>query len=64
MSVIVRRNNRIMLFCKGADNVIYDRLGSDQSELKTRTQEHLNVNCVLSVVCCSVDVVKKTLKQL
>lgn len=44
MSVIVRRNNQIVLYCKGADNVIYDRLSSDQSELKTRTQEHLNVN--------------------
>lgn len=44
MSVIVRRNNQIVLYCKGADNVIYDRLRSDQSELKTRTQEHLNVN--------------------
>lgn len=43
MSVIVRRNNQIILYCKGADNVIYDRLSSDQSELKSRTQEHLNV---------------------
>lgn len=44
MSVIVRRNNKIILYCKGADNVIYDRLGSDQLDLKTKTQEHLNVN--------------------
>ncbi|XP_055690523.1 phospholipid-transporting ATPase ID isoform X1 [Lutzomyia longipalpis] len=42
MSVIVRRNNKILLLCKGADNVIYDRLGPDQIELKARTQEHLN----------------------
>lgn len=44
MSVILRRNNKIVLYCKGADNVIYDRLSSNQSELKARTQEHLNVN--------------------
>lgn len=43
MSVILRRNNKICLYCKGADNVIYDRLGPNQYEVKTRTQEHLNV---------------------
>jgi magnesium-transporting ATPase (P-type) len=44
MSVILRRNNKIILYCKGADNVIYDRLGPNQYDLKTRTQEHLNVS--------------------
>lgn len=44
MSVILRRNNRIVLYCKGADNVIYDRLGPNQNDMKNRTQEHLNVN--------------------
>lgn len=43
MSVILRRNNKIILYCKGADNVIYDRLGSNQNDIKNRTQEHLNV---------------------
>lgn len=43
MSVILRRNNKIILYCKGADNVIYDRLGSNQHDVKHRTQEHLNV---------------------
>lgn len=43
MSVILRRNNKIILYCKGADNVIYERLGSNQSDVKIRTQEHLNV---------------------
>lgn len=47
MSVILRRNNRILLYCKGADNVIYDRLASNQVDIKTRTQEHLNVNFVV-----------------
>lgn len=44
MSVILRRNNKILLYCKGADNVVYDRLGPNQYETKTRTQEHLNVS--------------------
>lgn len=47
MSVILRRNDKIILYCKGADNVVYDRLGNDQIELKARTQEHLNVSIVL-----------------
>ena len=42
MSVITRRNNRIVLYCKGADNVIYDRLSHNQHDVKNRTQEHLN----------------------
>ncbi|XP_058824497.1 phospholipid-transporting ATPase ID isoform X2 [Topomyia yanbarensis] len=42
MSVILRRNDTILLYCKGADSVIYDRLGNNQQDLKTRTQEHLN----------------------
>lgn len=43
MSVILRRNNKIILYCKGADNVIYDRLSSSQSDIKARTLDHLNV---------------------
>ncbi|XP_055909383.1 phospholipid-transporting ATPase ID isoform X2 [Eupeodes corollae] len=42
MSVILRRNNKLVLYCKGADNVIYDRLSSSQLDIKARTQEHLN----------------------
>ncbi|XP_055644370.1 phospholipid-transporting ATPase ID isoform X2 [Toxorhynchites rutilus septentrionalis] len=42
MSVILRRNDSIILYCKGADSVIYDRLGTNQQSMKTRTQEHLN----------------------
>lgn len=44
MSVLLRRNNKIVLYCKGADNVIYDRLANSQEILKNQTQEHLNVS--------------------
>lgn len=47
MSVILRRNNKILLYCKGADNVVYDRLGPNQHELRVKTQEHLNVSCCM-----------------
>lgn len=43
MSVILKRNNKLVLYCKGADNVIYDRLGPNQYDVRQRTQEHLNV---------------------
>ena len=44
MSVILRRNGKIRLYCKGADSIIYDHLQSGNEELKTKTQEHLNVS--------------------
>jgi len=42
MSVIVKRDNMIRLYCKGADNVIFERLREGQDELKKTTQEHLD----------------------
>lgn len=42
MSVILRHNGKLRLYCKGADNVIYERLKSGNNELKRATQEHLN----------------------
>lgn len=44
MSVILRRNDEIILYSKGADNVIYERLASNQFEVRSRTQDHLNVS--------------------
>ncbi|XP_044762025.1 probable phospholipid-transporting ATPase IM isoform X2 [Coccinella septempunctata] len=42
MSVILRRNGQLRLYCKGADNVIYERLKKGNDEIKHATQEHLN----------------------
>ncbi|KAK9754365.1 Phospholipid-translocating P-type ATPase C-terminal [Popillia japonica] len=42
MSVILRKDGRLRLYCKGADNVIYERLRSGSDEMKLKTQEHLN----------------------
>lgn len=44
MSVILRQDGRLVLLCKGADSVIYDRLSSSQHDMKARTQDHLNVS--------------------
>jgi len=44
MSVILRRNGKLRLYCKGADNVIYERLKAGSGEIKAKTQEHLNVS--------------------
>lgn len=42
MSVILRKDGKLTLYCKGADNVIYERLKSGQDDVKTKTQDHLN----------------------
>ncbi|XP_066581095.1 phospholipid-transporting ATPase ID isoform X6 [Prorops nasuta] len=42
MSVILRKDGHLRLYCKGADNVIYERLKKDSEEIMTSTQEHLN----------------------
>lgn len=44
MSVILRRDGRLRLYSKGADNVIYERLRDGDDEMKRKTQEHLNVS--------------------
>jgi phospholipid-translocating ATPase len=44
MSVILRRNGKLRLYCKGADNVVYERLKAENSDFKAKTQEHLNVS--------------------
>lgn len=44
MSVILRRDGQLRLYCKGADNVIYERLKPGNEEIKHKTQEHLNVS--------------------
>ncbi|KAL5035257.1 hypothetical protein RTP6_002978 [Batrachochytrium dendrobatidis] len=42
MSMILRRRNgEIVLYCKGADSVIFERLAEDQDELKTKTMHDL-----------------------
>jgi len=45
MSIIMRMpDNRILLFCKGADSIIYSRLkANEQQELRKTTAEHLEM---------------------
>ncbi|KAK4292264.1 hypothetical protein Pmani_034959 [Petrolisthes manimaculis] len=42
MSVILKREGMIRLYCKGADSIIYERLKAGQDSLKRHTQEHLD----------------------
>lgn len=42
MSVIIRYEDKIMLYCKGADSVIFERLAPGYDSLKSITQDHLN----------------------
>jgi phospholipid-translocating ATPase len=43
MSVIIRGQGVIRLYCKGADSIIYERLESANKALHDKTQQHLNV---------------------
>lgn len=43
MSVIVRRNDQIKLYCKGADTIVYELLDNSCKPLMTKTMQHLNV---------------------
>ena len=54
MSVIVRRDDgKIMLYTKGADNVIYQRLAQRGNEYKLSTQGHMDdwAKCGLRTLC-------------
>ncbi|XP_015918063.1 probable phospholipid-transporting ATPase IM isoform X1 [Parasteatoda tepidariorum] len=42
MSVIIRKNGKIKLYSKGADSVIFERLGPSSNDLKIKTSDHLN----------------------
>ncbi|KAF2356558.1 P-type ATPase subfamily IV [Trinorchestia longiramus] len=42
MSVILRRDGKIRLYCKGADSIVYERLKKGQDAINYHTQEHLN----------------------
>ncbi|PRD27511.1 UNVERIFIED_CONTAM: Phospholipid-transporting ATPase ID [Trichonephila clavipes] len=42
MSVILRKDGVLKLYCKGADSVIFERLDDSCAELKFKTLEHLN----------------------
>jgi len=43
MSVIVRSHGKIMLYCKGADTIMYDLLSQQSDPIKTSTQQHLDL---------------------
>ncbi|XP_011344587.1 phospholipid-transporting ATPase ID isoform X6 [Ooceraea biroi] len=42
MSVILRKDGQLRLYCKGADNVIYERLKKGSEEIMAKTLDHLN----------------------
>ncbi|XP_076288179.1 ATPase phospholipid transporting 8B isoform X2 [Lasioglossum baleicum] len=42
MSVILRRDGHLRLYCKGADNVIYERLKKGSDDIMAKTLDHLN----------------------
>ncbi len=41
--MIVKKDGKIVLYCKGADSKIKERLDSSEKEIMEETDEHLNV---------------------
>jgi phospholipid-translocating ATPase len=41
--VIVKKDGKIVLYCKGADSKIKERLDSSEKEIMEETDEHSNV---------------------
>jgi phospholipid-translocating ATPase len=39
----VKKDGQIVLYCKGADSKIKERLDSSEKEIMNQTDEHLNV---------------------
>lgn len=42
MSVIIRKNGKVFLYCKGADSMIFERLDPSMKSIKNHTNTHLN----------------------
>lgn len=42
--VVVRKNGKLQLLCKGADNVIFERLDKKCDDAKEIITHHLNVS--------------------
>lgn len=42
MSVIIRKEGKVILYCKGADSMIFERLDPSMKSLKNHTNGHLN----------------------
>ena len=42
--IIVKKDGKITLFCKGADSKVKERLDDSEKEIMAQTDEHLNVS--------------------
>ncbi|XP_075210941.1 ATPase phospholipid transporting 8B [Lycorma delicatula] len=56
MSVVLRKDHKLRLYCKGADSVVYERLRPSIDTLHAQTQDHLNrfAGEGLRTLCCAV----------
>ena len=41
--MIVKKDGKIILYCKGADSKVKERLAESEKKIMTETDEHLNV---------------------
>ena len=52
VQVIVKKDDQIKLYCKGADNIIFDRLSPACTELRELTTHHLHVSVFFLTFFC------------
>jgi len=50
----VKKDGKIVLYCKGADSKVKERLNSSEKDIMTATDEHLNVKNIFlhSYIIC------------
>ena len=60
MSVILKKDGKIRLYCKGADSIIYERLKDEQEGIKYHTQEHLDVSIISHYLAIGVLLILKS----
>jgi hypothetical protein len=46
LQVVLRKDNKITLYCKGADSTVFERLNSQSSDIQETTTLHLEVIAV------------------
>ena len=52
MSVILRKNGKLLLYCKGADTTVYEHLDHEKcADMEEYTTSHLNVCAHVKCVC-------------
>ena len=62
LQVIVRKDGRIQLLCKGADTTVYERLGPGSADMMELITSNLNVRIFILFLFVKTNIVQKYIK--